>query len=1540
MNKKLINTIAGSRNSKIAHANYESYVTPNEKRHRDFDLLEKNTIESSKKKKKNDAIDVIRKPHAVEKKRVFDIMQEFHNMPAKNKLFRKHFAKMADLDVIMNKLSYSSYKSNYVYAVASLLKKDVKITDTAVQAEMKIIEKQPTLVHPTELLTKLDLDVNRVEFAIQYDIEVKNHIRPNKNGNWEEGTHMVRQTLTSGAFLQQYSLLTNLNEEDYNDNIAPSIRNAPNPDEELQHRLDTFIDKYGSLKTMLPIFTKEPNEITDENWSDLLEMYFETRFLFFDSVVTKYIFVGAEVMSVDKMKNYTNMPLFASQNRLTRIAAEIITQLQPYCPKESNSCISQFFYMGFNSIKDRYDCRLRNLIRYIGMDGYTINELGPLLEQFKINDVAIKIYDCLNQLIYNYRGPKSTSQHTHVLYGRITSTNHLECIYDHRLMHAICQLPIDQNIGYLFKEYDCRIRPFESDNYEYVEYTGTFNIEAIISPSKPIMLMSPDYDLYSLLGFVSNKCNTIISAIKTDANGKLESFLHPLLDVMYVSCEDFNERRSAFTTLRNIYKVDSNNYENLIMPIAIDYSTFQNQSYTSLSIELLNNYAGFDFVKKFASTFTYSIYNHLMSTPICEINYVNVTPEKYATFNETELTKIDICKFYSSLYANATFDFPIYNELAYWEECDILHYTELQAGEYYIYQPFTIAGVEKPCGTYPSQLIEYLLVNKLIMYSSIKFYLKPQNTIDKDFFKKFIEFIYTNDFENESKKKMVNCLTGYIGKRHNMKTQLVMINDLNYANCIVNYYRENKKKGKTISVVPMNGIYYIKQTTVSPLLKNMLPIHRQLLSISWIKLDILLKTFATDACRVLSCRTDCFLFHGPLMNTDYEFVTHANKYKYASLGRYQLEASITLHVGKSKTQSESEYLLDYQCRKSEIIDTYIKRYTEYTISDHINESDYANIDDFYSKLSEQNGFLCDAPPGYGKTRLLSTLLSRRASLDNIYIISATKSSVNNIRDSLLMSNITNNDFLNNNLFTVDSFLGNIKGDTENTYQISNTRIESTNEIHIDEYTLCSPMHYVQLYRLLQRNRKIKFYLYGDNNQTKLPSTRVYDYRTLPLVQYLSGLKRVHLVAKSIRYDDKTDSILKEFLHTGKLPQYFRSKPINSKFREMNICYLNNTVACVNTALTQQRKNENISEYISNDLVICRESIKRDTYTFFNNQLMVFAYKTESIVCLKSRPDVLPYELFISIADFSMYWGHGKSMTVFKTQGHTFTHDYNILDIDFSINGIFAYTKEMMYTALSRCRSIDQIYVEWSDREFQPYGTYTPIIKLDTEKLNQRDKYYLYGILSNDNYVYFGITNNIENRTYQHVCSISESKNMSLYHYLKVNPYEFIVLQEFTLYSRSVILDIEKMYITKYTKTYPDAFKLFNRQHNSIMVMPSQIIIKKFDIHIDKNDALPYILYLNISKCMLSIRSNPKYNDDLPVIEGGLIFTCGSKKINDLDRNNIFRHKCNELVNTYGDIFYIKQDSELDDMLNGTDIMFIDDKKVSVTKSKTKVKQIK
>lgn len=1411
----------------------------------------------------------------------------------------------------------SAYTSNYIDAVISLINKHSNITPNKITKEMKTVDKVTVHKVPKRVLNKLDLSTNRIAFSIDYRVKVKHTnaaLAEYEALNIPPPDKFRTRTLTSGHLTQLYKMTTRPTKEQFEDHFLGEIVNANDPMRALKTRVSSFLEKYESLEVLLPIYLKDREDITAADWENVIKLYYFTNHCFFNSEIPTYHFNSATIKYVDALQNYSNMTLFNNKpSRYTRVAHEISNKLQTKCSSANYSCIAQFFYLAFNNDNEnRWTTRLKKLIQYVGNQGFTAHDLANLLTMHDIHDVSIKIYDCLHALIFKYDATANNElRNRKTIYGVIESSNHLTAIYDPEFIHKLQHLDDSKNIHNLFNEYSYNIH-FELNNYIYLDYVDTSQseycnneldiIEQLINPSSEIILLSNDYDVWTLMGYISNKIEMLVTAIRLDTKGNITSFQHPINMTIYMIADLFKERKETFEYMRSLYKIDCVHYTNELNPISIAYEIFQNQSWSQIGIELLNNHLGYEFSTVFKSNMSTELYDIFMSCPITEVNYCNIDKELFSTYDQSKLTKIDICKCYTKSYLMAQFDFSIYSEIAFPVKISITSIDDLVGGEYIIDCSYYIAGQQRYPGAYPSDLILYLLQNKLIEFGNITYFIQPQGSIDNQTFVSFVEFIYEN-FSNTAKKGIMNSITGTIGKRSTVTNQLVIIENEFLSNSISNFYHNNSKKFEKVEVIPINDLFYVKKQICKPLYSNLLPIHRQILALSWIQLNELMKTFVIpNTTSILSCRTDSFLFYGEINNSNYKYITE--KYEYVNIGKYQLETNNTLHIGNIKSNDELLLKKRYKEVEYESIVTLINK-----LNTNINETSYATSDEFHDELVNLPSFLMDAPAGYGKSYILAKLINKNSiELKKTYIVCATKSSLDNIRNALRSHRTITTEFLKNNLYTMDSFLGlgSIQDDTNRYENISN-RIANATAIHIDEYSLCKYEHYEKLYRIMNNTSSgTKLFMYGDNSQCKLPANRIFDFRNLRLVRLLTGFNRIHLIEKSKRYDTFTDSILKEFLRTQRLPEYFKTKVIGNEIKKMNICYLNDTIAQINETVIADR----VEKYIIGDFVICNltgcSSIHRETYDIFNNQLMIYNGLSDNTVLLSNLSN--DYHINISEIDFLNFFQPAHGLTVYKCQGHTFKFKYNILDLDQKYGNKYVWTYEMLYTALSRCNDISNVYIQsYTNRIFERYVDHNPTFELLNTPVISK-KYYLYGISTKDKnnvseWAYFGITNDINARIGAHTRSITDKYNKALYHHLKNNPFEFTILSEYVLNDRQIILHIEELYIKKYIMTYPNAFKLLNVQHNHYESKQNQIEIRQLILN---TNVKPFKIIYKTHGEMI-IEKNEGYYvlpNHIEITLEKNRFPFRSKKLTPVERNTQIRKTYEMLCSQYGDVFNI------------------------------------
>jgi ATP-dependent exoDNAse (exonuclease V) alpha subunit len=234
-----------------------------------------------------------------------------------------------------------------------------------------------------------------------------------------------------------------------------------------------------------------------------------------------------------------------------------------------------------------------------------------------------------------------------------------------------------------------------------------------------------------------------------------------------------------------------------------------------------------------------------------------------------------------------------------------------------------------------------------------------------------------------------------------------------------------------------------------------------------------------------------------------------------------------------------------------------------------------------------------------------------------------------------------------------------------------------------------------------------FLLLGDEKQIPpVEQNTIKDYFNHPAVKYICNYNKNILNVRK-RYDEILYNLLEDVdnIDITKYPKLITDR---------NICYYNKTRIRINKMWNDKYKKEGdlflpkpIAKSTDDDDKI---KLTQDMYIYENMPIIAMRTKwdkeegllfanseTFNICCIENeyigifneRPDENgekeAYNLSIPIEEFNKYFLMNYCSTTHKAQGETITENFTIYDWD-------AMDTKLRYTALSRAKKIDQVYI--------------------------------------------------------------------------------------------------------------------------------------------------------------------------------------------------------------------------------------------------------
>ena len=325
----------------------------------------------------------------------------------------------------------------------------------------------------------------------------------------------------------------------------------------------------------------------------------------------------------------------------------------------------------------------------------------------------------------------------------------------------------------------------------------------------------------------------------------------------------------------------------------------------------------------------------------------------------------------------------------------------------------------------------------------------------------------------------------------------------------------------------------------------------------------------------------------------------------------------------------------------------------HTYKDNIFRVPHSNgyMSEEYREITVPKGSGCiwTGVPGCGKTTKLVQMYK-----ENDVVLCFTNKACDNLRN------------LNVSAFTFDSFFSSV-GKLGSVDKLKNRRVL------VDEFSMV-PNKWMTILYLAYVKHGIEIHLFGDPFQCDPVDNQIFNYLESPGVLEMCPNVIEMKYHENSRYDKRTHDILMNFQKTGFLD--FEKREMGTW---VNICYFNNTRDQINKKycklFSRNHRNRIIGDIpISVGMpVICECNMKKEG--IYNGQI----FNIQSIEPIKING------LIFSDQDFTKKFKPAFCVTVYKMQGSTIREPYTIHDA-------YSMDKKQMYTALSRCTTIEDVYV--------------------------------------------------------------------------------------------------------------------------------------------------------------------------------------------------------------------------------------------------------
>ena len=751
--------------------------------------------------------------------------------------------------------------------------------------------------------------------------------------------------------------------------------------------------------------------------------------------------------------------------------------------------------------------------------------------------------------------------------------------------------------------------------------------------------------------------NKIDGAIQISNLG-ITGFKDPTTGIVFVASPDYNDVKETCFVLN----------EKLNNPLF----QFANQSWAQLGRQLFEHL--FEVPRE--SLYSNEYQGILTDYPVRPYNVKIYDEPPTPTFEV-----IDISRSYTAVIAENTDDFPVF-----WldESIDFDGTLPLTVGEYFIAVPIVMGGgtIFQPAGWYPLNIVRYALERGYIALENITRKMPARFSLPADYFKKFVEFIYDTFKDNDKNyshpacKNLINHFLGTLGIVETSTGTGVMTNSFEVA-CALKIDEESAHKkhdpgfSVRVDIFKEEGqIYFVKKFILHKMEEGHKPIWRHIIAGSIIRLDQLYLAVANPETVVYGYYTDS------IKGINFNKIEFPEK-EDRTIGCYQPEIP--------------KFYKLYGTLFSDVLDVEHDMYKHCPYSfqpvkpwNQLDETptNYNDVKTFV----EKNSCFVAGSGGCGKTTLAKAVFDNDP--EHTLVVAFTNKAVGVLSSRGVEAK------------TLDSYFFENKG-KEPYKKLGRDGIK---RVIVDEASMITMKHLSKLWRIYKLYPNIVINFFGDTNQCPAVNQKgvFVDLNNEPFIRRLLAGNLVKLCYKtnSARYDTKTYKQLEQFLQTGKMPIEWKDKKLNENLM-MNVCKTTTTAKntrdrinkqCAEKFLfdnpTVEKRKIGGVEFAVGMPVVAMENRKNKKLAIVNSKRYVIErFEEGGGVKLSDSDGAVPFDVF------AVVFMHGFCDSVYRFQGDSITTPYNIYDIGMmSLNEV--------YTALSRCTSIDNVHFKYTEKQFE------------------------------------------------------------------------------------------------------------------------------------------------------------------------------------------------------------------------------------------------
>ena len=648
--------------------------------------------------------------------------------------------------------------------------------------------------------------------------------------------------------------------------------------------------------------------------------------------------------------------------------------------------------------------------------------------------------------------------------------------------------------------------------------------------------------------------------------------------------------------------------------------------------------------------------------PVRAFNY---TVESYISWTDRQPDAYDVTKCYYNAMKMLECDIPIFHAFDHWRK---YKGEEIGCGEYLV-DAFTDPKTGMPYQRTVMSWEEVLFRQRLHGSLPIIGVRKASFSLSPSHLKRFaqeIEKIFpgaeNGKILSPHGKTLANCFIGNLSQRFTKTVRTAVLSDWDGVERIINTYLDEIVEGEVeITDGTFFNLHYVKLVKKRRNDKDRMSISNAILGRAHcIVLDMIDKVWQ-EGTKLVGIKTDCaFLYNAKPIPEELQAICHIEQNgKPIRHKPFDDRTKEPVELKESTPPWNSIPDITIDNKRNKVLSGGVEVHPATTLNQLVNQS------------------MCVVGiPGAGKSTLLLKLLDTLPEDSKVAILSFQNKPLARLKKELGPRH-------QSCVMTFDVFM-----------MSANPRQQrSLTHIFVDEFSTCPANHLVYLAKIKEKNPSVVIQLYGDPNQVENWSPnhrRFFDYLAKDLVREMCGYR---LMEKSYidghcRYTKELYDVLDSLLSTGHLPESLQNRSFNpNDDADLHITFFakeSKPYGCtaINKRVLKGRPWYPGMPVISN--VNKKPHLQRSA-----------RYVLDTIAFTTTPSGKVPKSVTLKGVEGSFSPGifsEAFAITVNRIQGDTI--EGNIM-----IHDIHRMSRNKLYTALSRARSLDNVYFQYTDRWF-------------------------------------------------------------------------------------------------------------------------------------------------------------------------------------------------------------------------------------------------